>query len=585
MMSDIRILLRNIELMARTVFQHAQDDPAHLLVQGTRRLPRRITRGVELALRKAPVLGLRALGAYCGGDTQRARELSEIVLADSGRGLPHRLAAEVALEVGSVAVSPTSVPPATWARLLWKQGHMNESLKTIDAAGRSHRNMARRLHSEAASMDTSFLLEPPRESPATRYRAAGDGTPRAFHILTGSVPHTRSGYTMRTQRLLKALTESSVSVQAVTRLGYPATVGIPFGSDKQEIDGVAYQRILPACLAPDIAGRLQQQVEIMAHTATEFCATVLHCTTNYTNALMADALARGLGLPWVYEVRGILEETWAAGRGDAQAQEEARNSDRFLALRDQETRMMLRANHVITLSEVMKGQLVNRGITPQKITVVPNGVSEEYFRARVPASDARRVQGLPAEGFWVGSVSSLVDYEGFDTLLRAAAAARREGEDVRVLLAGEGAARPALQRLAIELNMSSSVKFTGQVDAETAQDLHECLDLFCVPRTDAEVCRAVTPLKPIEALAARTPTLMSDLPPLRELAEGAYGGSTDRALVPADSVSPWTAAIVGASRTPWPETLLDAGREFARTRTWAGNAATIQDIYHEVMRP
>lgn len=585
MMSDVRILFRNLELMARTVVQHAQDDPAHLLVQGTRRLPHRVSRGIERVLRNAPVLGLRAWGAYCGGDTQKARELSEAVLADPGRGFPHRLAAEVALEVGSAAVDPRAVPSATRARVLWKQGHMSESLKAIDAAGRRHRNMARRLHSEAATMDTSFLLAPPRESPATRYGTAGDGAPRAFHILTGSLPHTRSGYTLRTQRLLKALKESSVQVRAVTRLGYPATIGIPFGADEQEIEGVAYQRILPARLAPGIAGRLQQQVEIMAHLATQCGATVLHCTTNYTNALMADALARGLGLPWVYEVRGLLEETWAAGRGDAQAQAEARNSDRFLALRAQETRMMLRANHVITLSEVMKGQLVNRGIAPEKITVVPNGVSEDYFRPRVPATDARRAQGLPTEGFWVGSVSSLVDYEGFDTLLRASAAARREGADVRVLLAGEGAARPALQRLAVELNMSAAVEFTGQVDADTARKLHECLDLFCVPRTNAQVCRTVTPLKPIEALAARTPMLMSDLAPLRELSEGAYGGNADRALVPAASVSHWAAAIVDASRTPWPEALLDAGREFARTRTWAGNAATVQDIYHEVMRP
>lgn len=579
-MINVRCFLRNTSLLVRTALQHAQDDPAHLLVQGSRRLPSSMSRVFRGVLGAAPVAGLRALSAYASGDRPRARQLAGSALATGRRGLAQRVAAEVAVEVGAVSLDLSTLPAATRARAAWKNGQMSEAMRVLDADAGQHRRLAGRLASEAQTMSPSFGLRAPAHEGFTGSGGAEGGGPRAFHVLTSSLPYTQSGYTLRTQRLLRALTEHEVEVQAVTRLGYPAMIGIPQGRDDQTIDGVHYRRILLSRLDHGLAARLQQQVDIMATMVAEFRPTVLHCTTNYTNALMTDALARGFGLPWVYEVRGLLEETWAAGRVDDQARSEARQSERFHALRAQETRMMHQADRVITLSEVMKAEIVARGVRAEKITVVPNGVSDEYFDERVASSAARRAAGLPAEGFWVGSVSSVVDYEGFDVLLRATAAAREAGADVRVLLAGDGAARPGLERLAEELGIASSVVFTGRVDGATARTYHRCLDVFCVPRIDAQVCRSVTPLKPIEALAVGTPVLMSDVPPLRELAEGAYGADVARALVSPGSVPELAEALTRAEAGDMiGRDRVEDGRRFARGRTWGQNAETITTIY------
>ena len=45
---------------------------------------------------------------------------------------------------------------------------------------------------------------------------------------------------------------------------------------------------------------------------------------------MVAALAAELGVPWVYEVRGLLEQTWVAGRPDAAARDRAAASERFV---------------------------------------------------------------------------------------------------------------------------------------------------------------------------------------------------------------------------------------------------------------
>ena len=83
------------------------------------------------------------------------------------------------------------------------------------------------------------------------------------------------------------------------------------------MDGIRYRRLLPSRLAPTMDARLQQQAEELLQVALEFRPSVLHTTTHFVNGLVVRAVAEALGIPWVYEVRGQLADTWAATRGPA----------------------------------------------------------------------------------------------------------------------------------------------------------------------------------------------------------------------------------------------------------------------------
>ena len=317
---------------------------------------------------------------------------------------------------------------------------------------------------------------------------------------------------------------------------------------------------------------------------------------------MTRALAEAFGLPWVYEVRGLLEETWVSGQADEAARDAARSSPRFRALREQETRMMRAADRVITLSGTMRARLIERGIPAEKVVVVPNAVDPVVFALSQssgadPASRtsdqpaAREALGLPRDGFWVGSISSLVDYEGFDILLRAVAGLRARGEDVRVLLVGDGAARPALERLAGELGLlsplgpsdpSGAAVFPGRRPQAEAPTWHRTLDVFCVPRRDASVCRQVTPLKPVEAMAAGTPVLVSDLPPLVELVDEAYGKDLAVSAVVEPTSRAWEEALHEAADWAKLDELGLRGRRFAHQRSWAADAEKLMWIYRDL---
>src|SRR5699024_5575885 len=173
-------------------------------------------------------------------------------------------------------------------------------------------------------------------------------------------------------------------------------------------------------------------------TARAARAQALHTTTHFTNGLVARAAARELDLPWVYEVRGSLEDTWASSRGDESDELAARRSERFRLFRQRETDVARSADAVITLGQTMASELVGRGVDRDRILVAPNSVSENLLAGDwrgEPASE-RESLGLPSDGVWVGTAASIVGYEGLDLLVDAVAAARDDGTDLRILIVG-----------------------------------------------------------------------------------------------------------------------------------------------------
>src|SRR5699024_8393525 len=122
------------------------------------------------------------------------------------------------------------------------------------------------------------------------------------------------GYAVRSHHILTALQQSGVQVQALTRIGYPLVIGRWVNDPVDVVDGIEYHRVLPKRTPGLLDARLRMQAELLTQSAAEFGAHIIHTTTPYDNALMAEAAARALGVPWVYETRGEMESTWLASR-------------------------------------------------------------------------------------------------------------------------------------------------------------------------------------------------------------------------------------------------------------------------------
>src|SRR5699024_3926410 len=127
--------------------------------------------------------------------------------------------------------------------------------------------------------------------------------------------------------------------------------------------------------------------------------------------------------------------------------------------------------------------------------------------------------GLPEDAVTVGYISSMVEYEGIDTLLDAYQnASTNSSRSMCLLLVGDGDYLPTLKEH-VAKNGISNVYFTGRVPHEDVLRYYGLIDVFVVPRKPSTVANLVTPLKPFEAFSTGRAVILSDVGALREIAE------------------------------------------------------------------
>lgn len=577
---SLRVPLRlpgNLTMAAATAARSVAEDPLTFAIQLARRFPG--ARGPLLVLARAARGPERELARmWLSGDLAATRaELG----AMARRGPLGRLSSEIAHAAGrpELIVDDPRADPVARARAAWLLGEATSAITMLQESGRQPR-LLRSLRAELALM-----------RPGTRLRWTWDGeqapaSTRAgvLHLLTNSLPHTQSGYTVRSHAVLRAQRDAGLSPQAMTRVGYPVVVGGLGAASLDVVDGIQYHRSLPLRLAPTPDGRLVQQADALASLARRMGAAALQTTTHYPNAVVVREVAAALGLPWAYEVRGMLEQTWVAGLGSEAARERAQASERFRLTREREAELAASADVVFTLSGGMRDDLVARGVPAARIELVPNGIEAAALHREPPApADARARLGLPRTGFWVGSTSSLVDYEGFDVLLDAVRAARERGHDVRALLVGDGTARQALEAQARAAGLADAAVFPGRVGRDDVAAYRDALDLFVVPRLDRAVTRTVSPLKPVEAMASGRPLVVSELPPLVETVGGAMAalGAT---VAPGDAGALADRIVQLATDPDARARLVALGRSRAAERTWTSVGAAYLRRFDEMAR-
>jgi PEP-CTERM/exosortase A-associated glycosyltransferase len=397
---------------------------------------------------------------------------------------------------------------------------------------------------------------------------------RVLHMVGRSLPQHVVGYTVRTHYVAKAQRSAGLDARAVTQVGFPWNQGVTSASMRELHDGVPYYRLRADGDVPvRIDERLSLNISLVAQLVTELRPAVLHPASDYVNALLALELRRSFGIPVVYEVRGFLEETWLSRQSGLAAAE----SDQYTGRRDVELRCMREADRVVTLAEVMKEEIVARGVPAGKVTVMPNAVDVEAFVPVGRDDGLAGSLGIGSHELVVGYISSFVGYEGIRYLLEAVAELLERGRPVRAVLVGDGPERASLERLASDLGIAAAVVFTGRIPHEEVLRYYGLIDVFVVPRTAARVSHLVTPLKPFEAMATGRALLVSRVAALEEIVTH---GETGLIFEPEDPGS-----LAGAI-----ESLLDdpgrrqelgaAARDWVcSNRTWQRNGERYRELY------
>lgn len=185
-----------------------------------------------------------------------------------------------------------------------------------------------------------------------------------------------------------------------------------------------------------------------------------------------------------------------------------------------ETAVVKRADKVVAICQGLKKDLVNRGISPDKVIVVPNGVDTGRFNP--VEKNTGLVRELDLDGKIVfGFVGSMFNFEGLEVLVQAVAALDGDTRaNIRVLLVGEGESHGRIQSMVDAQKLSGTINLVGRVPHDHVEAYYSIIDVFIYPRISKRITELVTPLKPLEAMAMGKAVVMSNVGGLVELLEG-----------------------------------------------------------------
>ncbi|MBU7580900.1 MAG: glycosyltransferase, exosortase A system-associated [Porphyrobacter sp.] len=396
---------------------------------------------------------------------------------------------------------------------------------------------------------------------------------RILHVLDHSLP-LHSGYTFRTRAILKAQESHGIEVRGITgqRHNLEAAVTGPC----EEADGLIFQRTpgTPAGPPP-----LREMAEIEALTAAimkladEWRPDIIHAHSPALCGAAAERAARALGVPFVYEIRAFWED---AAVGNLSGTE---GSLKYRLTRALETRVARSADALFTICRGLKDDLAARGISPDRINVMPNGVDLALFGDPPPRDEALAQKlGIAPDAPVIGYIGSFYAYEGVDDLIAAMPLLRQSHPEARLLLVGAGPMDAAWRAAAAALPEPEAVIFTGRVAHTEVERYYSLVDVLAYPRKSQRLTDLVTPLKPLEAMAQRRLVAASGVGGHRELISD---GDTGTLFAPDDPAACAAAlARLLSAREDW-DAMKDRAITHVRSRhDWAENARNYLSVYH-----
>ncbi len=178
---------------------------------------------------------------------------------------------------------------------------------------------------------------------------------------------------------------------------------------------------------------------------------------------------------------------------------------------------MQKCQHIIIPSESMKEILIRNYGLEERYTVIPTGIDLEPYQCANWQS-LRKEQGWEDETVLI-SVGRLAPEKNWDTLLQAFAKVCSQYSNLRLVLIGDGPAKPALESLASELGIAEHVTFTGALPFKEVPCYLKAADAF----TFASVTETQG-LVTIEAMAAGLPVVAVDASGTRDIVDHGVQG-------------------------------------------------------------
>lgn len=291
---------------------------------------------------------------------------------------------------------------------------------------------------------------------------------------------------------------------------------------EEERDGIHATRV-PMYISPNkgIVRRAMSYISFMLsacwYAGRIPTPDVLVATSPQFFAALAGAwVAWWKDVPFVVEIRDLWPESVVAVGA----------MDRNLVVRFfewVERKLYEMADHIVVVTDAFKDEIAEKGISPDKISVVKNGIETDWWERSL---DEGRLAALQREHDLQGKfVASYIGTIGMahraDVLLEAAQ--RCDDPDIVFMVVGTGAKRSELAARQAELQLDN-FRLVDKVPKETVPYLLTLSDASVVHLRDDSLFETVIPSKMFEAMMTRTPLVLGVRGEARSIVEAAEAG-------------------------------------------------------------
>lgn len=479
-------------------------------------------------------------------------------------------------------------------KLFWhgrRAGYLAHALACMnEVVLRSGRDSDREA-AERVRTEYEFHLDPWNLMPDLHGSDDYDPQGPVLHMVGKSLPERQTGYTVRTKYTVAALRRSGIESVIAVQSGGNHDEGLAENLE-HEVEGVRTV-MLRGPAKKDVSREewLTANTQALHELVRSVRPSVIHAHSDFANGALATHVGEASGVPVIYESRGFWEETWISRVSKAQGWEDIDlvirmygAPDLYELRRRSERRVRERADRVVTLAQTMKDFILQESeperVLAEHVYLARNAVDPDDFPAGAERPAVRRALGIKEGAVVVGYISSIVEYEGIETLIDGYRLLQRRHPNTRLLIVGDG---PYLNRLRqrVERAGLEGVIFTGRVPHEEVLEYYHSIDVFVVPRRKTRVTELVTPLKPFEAFSTGRPVVVSDVAALAEIADDSHGIARQFTADDPSSLAETLAELVVN-----PELRSDLGRRGAewvrQERSWDANVPMYRRAYEDL---
>lgn len=178
---------------------------------------------------------------------------------------------------------------------------------------------------------------------------------------------------------------------------------------------------------------------------------------------------------------------------------------------------------VYPVSSATAAACISRGATPEKVTVLPNGISEDRFQSTLDREAAREglaeLLAMPMldDIHVISSVGRQVKRKGFDWFILNVLP--NLDDHVHYVLAGDGPMSEEITRAAVEASVADRVHILGRVPEEVLQTVYAASDLYIMPNIHVPGDMEGFGVVMLEAGLSSLPVVAADLEGISDVIE------------------------------------------------------------------